>query len=156
MQTYPQVKLRIVSGFSGHGQDWLIRGKADLGLADEGQKSANLSANPIIIEQLFLIQPAGLTDSRDGVPINAKEALSLPLILPNPEHGLRGRIEAIAQDRMIDLNVVLEIDILPPCCRSSNGASAARSCLWSASSTMSARAASSRPSCAARSTASWF
>lgn len=113
MQTYPQVKLRIVSGFSGHVQDWLIRGKVDLGVAYEGQKSANLSAHPIIIEQLFLIQPVMASGSRDGVPIDAKDALSLPLILPNPEHGLRGRIEAIAQDRMIDLNVVLEIDILP-------------------------------------------
>jgi len=35
------------------------------------------------------------------------------LILPNPEHGLRGRVESIAHDERIDLNVVLEIDILP-------------------------------------------
>lgn len=113
MQAHPQVKLRIVSGFSGHVQDWLIRGKVDLGVAYQGQTSPHLSAHPIIIEQLFLIQPADMSAGRDGVPIDAQEALSLPLILPNPEHGLRGRIEAIAQDRMIDLNVVLEIDILP-------------------------------------------
>ncbi|RJK96680.1 LysR family transcriptional regulator [Paracoccus aestuarii] len=113
MQTHPQVKLRIVSGFSGHVQDWLIRGKVDLGVAYQGQISAHLSSRPIIIEQLFLIQPATASGSRDGVPIDASDALLLPLILPNPEHGLRGRIETIAQDRMIDLNVVLEIDILP-------------------------------------------
>ncbi|MFN3526415.1 MAG: LysR family transcriptional regulator [Paracoccus sp. (in: a-proteobacteria)] len=112
MQTYPDVKLRIVSGFSGHVQDWLMRGKVDLGVAYDGQRSAKIHAQAIIIEQLFLIQQAGADGGRDGVPVDAHDALSQPLILPNPEHGLRGRIESIAQERMIDLNVVLEIDIL--------------------------------------------
>lgn len=113
MATYPEVKLRVVSGFSGHVQDWLLRGKIDLGIAYEGQKSASVRAQPIIIEQLFLIQSAGAESARDGVPIRAREALEQPLILPNPEHGLRGRIDAIAHGEGIDLNVVLEIDILP-------------------------------------------
>lgn len=113
MAVYPDVKLRIVSGFSGHVQDWLLRGRVDLGVAYEGQKSPSVKAQPIIIEQLFLIQPAGGDGMHDGVPIPMREALSSPLILPNPEHGLRGRVETIAHDERIDLNVVLEIDILP-------------------------------------------
>lgn len=110
---FPDVKLRIISGFSGHVQDWLLRGKIDLGVAYEGQKPPSIKARPIIIEQLFLIQAAQTDGARDGVPIPMRDALQNPLILPNPEHGLRGRIEAIAWDEEIDLNVVLEIDILP-------------------------------------------
>ena len=113
MQDYPEVKLRIISGFSGHVQDWLLRGKIDLGVAYEGQKSPSIKAQPIIMEQLFLIQSANTEGARDGVPIHARDALEQPLILPNPEHGLRGRVEAIAQEDRIDLTVVLEIDILP-------------------------------------------
>jgi len=113
MAVYPDVKLRIISGFSGHVQDWLLRGRIDLGVAYEGQKSPSIKAQPIIIEQLFLIQSAKTEGARDGVPIPMREALSSPLILPNPEHGLRGRVESIAHDERIDLNVVLEIDILP-------------------------------------------
>ncbi|MBA4490050.1 LysR family transcriptional regulator [Paracoccus sp. S1E-3] len=110
---FPDVKLRIVSGFSGHVQDWLLRGKIDLGVAYEGQKSPLIKAQPILLEQLFLIQPPTGAPGMDGVPIHAHAALQQPLILPNPEHGLRGRIDAIAHAEKIDLNVVLEIDILP-------------------------------------------
>ncbi len=113
MQVFPDVKLRIVSGFSGHVQDWLLRGKIDLAVAYAGQKSASVAAQPIIIEQLFLIQPPDVKDVDDGVPIDAQDALQDRLILPNPEHGLRARIDGIAHERRIDLNVVLEIDILP-------------------------------------------
>lgn len=113
MALYPDVNLRISSGFSGHVQDWLLRGRIDLGVAYEGQKSPSIKAQPIIIEQLFLIQAARPETPRDGIPITSREALAAPLILPNPEHGLRGRVEAIAHEERIELNVVLEIDILP-------------------------------------------
>nr|WP_321507096.1 LysR family transcriptional regulator [uncultured Celeribacter sp.] len=113
MDLFPDVKLRIVSGFSGHIQDWLLRGKIDLGVAYEGQKSPSIKTQPIIIEQLFLIQSANGADHLDGVPITIGDALSQPLILPNPEHGLRGRIESIAATVGQVLQVMLEIDILP-------------------------------------------
>ncbi|MFS4437769.1 LysR family transcriptional regulator [Paracoccaceae bacterium GXU_MW_L88] len=113
LEEFPDVNLRITSGFSGHVQDWLLRGKIDLGVAYEGQRSPSIKFQPILIEQLFLIQPAGIDGARDGVPIKARDALEHPLILPNPEHGLRGRIEDIARNENLDLNVVLEIDILP-------------------------------------------
>ena len=111
MEEYPGVKLRVVSGFSGHVQDWLLRGKVDLGVAYEGQKSPSVRSQPIIIERLFLIQSAN--GAQDGMRIRARKALEQALILPTPEHGLRSRVEAIAHEERIDLNVVLEIDILP-------------------------------------------
>lgn len=113
MEVYPNVKLRVISGFSGHVQDWLQRGKIDLGVAYEEQKSSSIKAQPIIIEKLFLIQSAKVDGARDGVPIDARDALQQPLILPNPEHGLRGRIEDIAESEGLDLNVILEVDIFP-------------------------------------------
>ncbi len=113
MTEFPEVKLRIVSGFSGHVQDWLVRGKIDLGVAYEGQRSPAIRSRPVVLEQLFLIQhPAGAA-CPDGTPIPAREALSLPLILPAPEHGLRAQVAAIAQAAGLPLDVVLEIDILP-------------------------------------------
>ena len=111
MEEHPNVDLRIVSGFSGHVKDWLTRGKIDLGVAYEGQKSKFIKGQPILLENLFLIQPA--QPACGNMPITAQDALRQPLILPNSEHGLRGRIESIAQTAQIDLNVVLEVDILP-------------------------------------------
>ncbi|QCO57745.1 LysR family transcriptional regulator (plasmid) [Pseudorhodobacter turbinis] len=112
MQLYPNVKLRIISGFSGHVQDWLQRGKIDLGVAYEGQKSSLIKAQPIIIEKLFFIQSAATAGAQHGVPIDAEAALQQPLILPNPEHGLRERIEGIAAREGLTLDVVLDVDIL--------------------------------------------
>ena len=111
MEKFPDVNLRIVSGFSGHVQDWLTRDKIDLGVAYEGQKSKFIKSRPILLENLFLIQPA--QPNCDDTPITAQDALRQPLILPNSEHGLRSRVEHIAQTAKIDLNVVLEVDILP-------------------------------------------
>ncbi|RLQ87915.1 LysR family transcriptional regulator [Notoacmeibacter ruber] len=113
LQDYPDVKLRIVSGFSGHIQDWLLRGTIDLGVAYEGQKSPSIKSQPIIRERLFMIQSASGAKEQAETPISVQEALAQPLILPNPEHGLRGRIDTIARQQGIELNVVLEIDILP-------------------------------------------
>ena len=64
-----------------------------------------------IIEKLFFIQSAA-KGAQDGVPIDAHTALQQPLILPNPEHGLRARIEAIAARENLALDVVLDVDIL--------------------------------------------
>lgn len=113
METHPEVKLRIVSGFSGHVQDWLQRGAIDLGVAYEGQKSSAIKSQAIIIEQLFLIERGEKEGTRDGTPVTASDALAEPLILPNPEHGLRKRIGQIAAEQGIELDVRLEIDILP-------------------------------------------
>lgn len=113
METHPEVTLRIVSGFSGHVQDWLQRGAIDLGVAYEGQKSSAIKSQAIIIEQLFLIERGEKEGTRDGTPVTASDALAEPLILPNPEHGLRKRIEQIAAEQGIELDVRLEIDILP-------------------------------------------
>lgn len=109
MEDYPDVDLRIVSGFSGHVQDWLLRGKIDLGVAYEGQVSPSIRAQPVILERLFLIRAAG----GDPAPVTCRAALSQPLILPNAEHGLRGRVESYARAEGVSLNVVLEIDVLP-------------------------------------------
>ncbi|HDZ53628.1 hypothetical protein LCGC14_0045860 [marine sediment metagenome] len=113
LHVYPDVNLRVISGFSGHVQDWLVRDKIDLGVAYEGQRPPAITLQPIIIEKLFLVQSAQHASADDGVPIRSGEALKQDLILPNREHGLRGCIENIASDAQIDLNVILEVDILP-------------------------------------------
>ncbi|SDE87422.1 LysR family transcriptional regulator [Rhodospira trueperi] len=113
LDSFPEVKLRIVSGFSGHVQDWLLRGRIDLGVAYEGQKSPLVKMQPIILEQLFLIQSPDVASVADGTPVPVDVALAQPLVLPNPEHGLRGRVEMLAAQEKADLNVVLEIDMLP-------------------------------------------
>jgi LysR family nitrogen assimilation transcriptional regulator len=112
MEAFPDVKLRIVSGFSGYVQDWLIRGKIDLGVAYEGQTAPSIRTKPIILETLYLVRSAK-DPNADANPLSLRDALSLPMILPNPDHGLRGRVDYFARQAGVSLDVQLEIDVLP-------------------------------------------
>lgn len=112
MQTFPKVNLRITSGFSGHVQDWLFRGKVDLGVVYEGVQPHSVKARPIIMEQLFLIQKPK-SKGAVATPITRSEALREPLILPTPEHSLRKIVDIAAAAEGITMDVVLELDILP-------------------------------------------
>ncbi|RNF34278.1 LysR family transcriptional regulator [Paracoccus methylarcula] len=107
---YPQVRLRIVSGFTGHVRDWLQRGTIDLGITYETGPSSDHHARALVYEQLYLVCPAsGRTGSQ---PIGFAEAFEQPLILPSPAHGLRRLIEAAAAGQGITPEVVLEVDIV--------------------------------------------
>jgi LysR family nitrogen assimilation transcriptional regulator len=112
MEAFPDVKLRIVSGFSGYVQDWLIRGKIDWGVAYEGQTAPSIRTKPIILETLYLVRSAK-DPNADANPLSLRDALSLPMILPNPDHGLRGRVDYFARQAGVSLDVQLEIDVLP-------------------------------------------
>lgn len=111
MQTFPGVNLRITSGFSGHVQDWLTRGKIDLGVVYEGQEPRSARVRPIIMEELFLIQRPDDPQAQDG-PATRAEVFSQRLILPNPEHSLRVLIDRAAADIGAEVQVALEIDIM--------------------------------------------
>lgn len=111
MQAHPALKLQVSAGFSGHIEDWLARGKIDLGVAYGEQKSTLVDTRPMLREKLFLVQPPSAAPV-DEKPIALGKALSLPLILPNTGHGLRSKINAAAQAEGVALNVVYEIDIL--------------------------------------------
>lgn len=110
---FPKVKLRINSGFSGHIHDWLLRGKADLAVSYKGQISSSVKIRPIIQERLFYIQTPEDDATANDTPIQIAHALNQPLILPNAEHVLRKQVNSIAQSAKIDLNVILEVNILP-------------------------------------------
>ncbi len=110
-QTFPNINLRITSGYSGHVQDWLSRGKIDLGIAYEGRQPHSVKVKSIIEEDLFLIQKSD-GQIRDSAPIKRVDALKQRLILPTHEHSLRTLIDTVAEAEGISMNVALELDIL--------------------------------------------
>lgn len=109
MARYPQVKLRIVSGFTGHVLDWLQRGTIDLGITYETGPVDDRHARALMYEPLYLVCPPD-EPSRD--PISFTDAFARPLILPSPTHGLRRLIEVAANNQGLIPDVVLEVDIV--------------------------------------------
>ncbi|MEI2385284.1 LysR family transcriptional regulator [Breoghania sp. JC706] len=109
LRLHPEVRMRIVSGFSGHVQDWLQRGTIDIGVTYQSRRVPLVRSQPLLMERLFLIEPAGAPEE----PLMLSEALNRNLILPSPDHGLRRLIDDAAREVGVEPRVGVEIDILP-------------------------------------------
>lgn len=109
LKLYPEVKLRIVAGFSGHVQDWLQRGTIDIGVTYQGARVPLVRSHPLLLERLFLIERPNGNDA----PVTLNEAFSRKLILPSPDHGLRKLLDRVAREASLSPTISLEIDILP-------------------------------------------
>ncbi len=113
-QRLPGVSLNIVEGLSGHLEHMTRVGELDLAVLFHPKAAAELSVEPLLEEELFVILPA---DSplvpRDRLSLTLKEVAALPLILPSPGHGLRRRIALEFERANLPLDAVAEVDSLP-------------------------------------------
>jgi len=113
-QRLPGVMVNVVEGLSGHLEHMTRVGQLDLALLFSQKAAAELSVEPLLEEELFVILPrdspwvpAGRTE------LTLAEVAALPLILPSPGHGLRRRI-SLEFDRVnVVFDAAAEIDSLP-------------------------------------------
>jgi LysR family nitrogen assimilation transcriptional regulator len=108
---YPRIELRMMEGFSGHIEDSLANGRADVGvLARYG--SHGLRTDEILrTDELYLIGPPNdkLTARKS---LHFDELANLPLVLPGAPDGVRMMLADIAKKRGIALNIEIEVDSL--------------------------------------------
>jgi len=112
---YPNIRLQLVEGMSGHLAGLLKQRQIDLAVLfnDEAVAFAKSEAIPLLDERLFLIGAKSRTeDIHDYHPIALAQLEKLPLILPSRSHGLRASLDrsfAICATRP---QIVMEIDSL--------------------------------------------
>lgn len=112
-ERYPGVLLNVVEGMSGHIGQLMRMGQLDLAVLFSNDVARDLTIEPLMVEELFLIVPEGSALApRRQTAIGIAEAADLPLILPTGSHGLRQRIAAEFDNRGLTVNVVAEIDSL--------------------------------------------
>lgn len=112
-ERFPNVMLNVVEGMSGHLAQMMRLGQLDLAVLFASDIAFDLSVDPLLEEELFVILPTASTlvaPGRTGVTI--AEAAALPLILPTGTHGLRRRIAAEFEQRNLSTRIVAEIDSL--------------------------------------------
>lgn len=119
VEQFPQVRLRMSDGYSGHLRDWMNRGDLDLAVMyDDGPPSD--PSHILIKERLCAVGvPSAFSgidsqtaeEPNDAHTIALQSVLTLPLVLPSRQHPLRRIIEAGAQ-KTIDgrIDVVVEAD----------------------------------------------
>ncbi|MCO5090904.1 LysR family transcriptional regulator [Bosea sp. (in: a-proteobacteria)] len=112
LRAYPQIKVRIVTGYSGYVLDWLQRGFVDIGILYEAKHPPTIKLQPLLTEQLFLIERrAGDRPARDGISL--AELAATPLVLPGRQHGLRQLLDDLLGRHGHMLNPLAEMDSLP-------------------------------------------
>ncbi|MYU26280.1 LysR family transcriptional regulator [Streptomyces sp. SID8352] len=104
---HPDVRLRLLTAYSGHLQQWLDDGDLDLTLLYNLASTPSLNARPLVRERLWAVAPAsaGLRDDR---PVPFAQVGQNPLVMPTPGHALRNLIDAAAARAGADLNVIAE------------------------------------------------
>jgi LysR family tcuABC transcriptional regulator len=113
-QKLPGVMVNVVEGLSGHLEHMTRVGQLDLAVLFSTKAAAELSVEPLLEEDLFVILPAASALVAPGrVTLTLAEAAALPLILPSPGHGLRRRIAMEFDRANVVIDAVAEIDSLP-------------------------------------------
>lgn len=123
----PNVRLKVVSGLSGHLHQWILDGTIDFGFVYGTEPVAGLDKDIFLSEQLYLAarsreDAAGLLDAAGDVPFSRMKGL--PLVMPGPEHGLRKALDETARRVGVSLNVSTELDaheLLPEWVRRTGG-----------------------------------
>lgn len=110
---YPGILLNVVEGMSGHISQMMRLGQLDLSILFNSDVAADLTATPLLDEELFVMMPGSSSLVEPGrTSLTVAEAAALPLILPTGTHGLRRRIAAEFEERNLVAQVVVEIDSL--------------------------------------------
>ena len=112
-ERYPNVLINVVEGMSGHLGQMMRMGQLDLAVLFSSDVAPDLSVEPLLEEELFVMLPrhSTLVPAR-RTSLTIAEAAALPLILPTSSHGLRRRIAAEFEQRNLIAQVVAEIDSL--------------------------------------------
>ncbi|WP_176559935.1 LysR family transcriptional regulator [Teichococcus rhizosphaerae] len=111
LQRYPDVRLRVVTAFSGYLLEWLHHSEIDIAVLYGTEQGANIKFAPLLVENLYFVSMGGTAGGPHDA-ISFEELSRQKLILPGPQHGLRMLVEAEARRRGLELSVPVEADAL--------------------------------------------
>jgi LysR family nitrogen assimilation transcriptional regulator len=113
-EKYPDVKLNIVSGYSGYIHEWLVSGSLDIALLHDARRSKHIAVDYLGRAGLHLVSPAkqGIPVERKDGTIDLEQLAGLPLVLPTATHGLRRTLETACKEAGFALQVEYEMDTL--------------------------------------------
>lgn len=109
-ESYPDVRLHVVESLSGNLERMINTRQLDLAVVFQKEKILRWSARPVLEERLFLIGTHDLLTHLPDDGISPAQLTAIPLIMPSQGHGLRGRLEAIAQEHALHVDITAEID----------------------------------------------
>ncbi len=109
-QRYPDIQLHLVEMLSGYLANQLNARQLDLAILFQADTGRRWNVQPLLDEKLFVIAPPSLAGAPVGKSVWLAELGRLPLVLPNPQHGLRSTLMATFERFGIEPNIVMEVD----------------------------------------------
>lgn len=112
--SFPLVQIHISGGNSSIIQEWLLRGRIDVGIFYDIGHAPQLAAETLLDERVVLVGTMALAQKHRIAgerTIRLVEGAKLPLVLPGPQHGVRIRLDRLAQEEGIILQSPFEIDL---------------------------------------------
>jgi LysR family nitrogen assimilation transcriptional regulator len=106
----PKARLAVIEGFSAHITEWLISGRADLGLVYNPEPLPALEIHPLREGRLFLVSP--LSEAPKGT-VTVRQLARFPLVMPERGHTFRKLMEATAAMAGVQLRVEWEVSSVP-------------------------------------------
>jgi LysR family transcriptional regulator, regulatory protein for tcuABC len=110
-ERYPDVRLHMVEGMSGHLTSMLNSRQLDLTILFDTHAARRWSVLPLVEEKLFVIQ-AKSDSSFIGQRVRMADLKEIPLILPTGSHGLRSTLDAAFVRVKFKPQLAAEIDSL--------------------------------------------
>ncbi len=109
---YPEIRLQLTEGYSGHIHEWLLSGRLDIGVLYTPPRSSDLSYDHLATERLYLLGAPALIEQHLGQDTSLPfgDILKLPLILPARPHAIRRLIDEVATRKLTELNLVAEVN----------------------------------------------
>lgn len=113
-EKYPNLRVNIVTGYSGYIHEWLSDARLDLAILHDARRSQHVAVEHLGDAKLSLVSSPRLLSLKAGKTgaLAMRELEGLPLVLPTKNHGLRRTLELAASHAGFELNVVYELDTL--------------------------------------------
>ncbi|WP_181784296.1 LysR substrate-binding domain-containing protein, partial [Pseudonocardia pini] len=109
-RAYPGIRLRLMTGYSGHLQEWLESGTVEIALLYGVTTSAGLAVRPLFEESLWAVAPPGEWPAADPVPL--AELARHPVVMPAPPHGLRTLLDGACAEAGVELDGIVEVNTM--------------------------------------------
>jgi len=107
---YPNVRLHLVEGLSGHMVALLNARRLDLAVLFQLDGGHRWSALPLLDERLFLLARADMVDVPAGQSVTLAQVAHLPQAVTSRSHGLRRWVDAAFERAGLTANIAVEID----------------------------------------------
>ncbi|MCW2720280.1 LysR family transcriptional regulator [Pseudonocardia sp.] len=108
---YPGIRLRLLTGYSGHLQEWLDAGTVEIALLYNVTTTTSLHVRPLLDESLWAVAPVGVWPDRE-LPVRVAELARQPMVMPAAPHGLRTLIDGAAARAGVSFDIAAEANAM--------------------------------------------